>query len=121
VSQREKCVCVCACVCVRVRACGLVREDTLLNGNGYFTHHFGDTFSISLPSIRAGMSDEETAIFLANMSAEERTKFQTAMRHAASADASDRSISNFEITSNFVTASRGMQVRVTPACPLSLN
>jgi len=56
----------------------------------------------------AGMSDEEMAIFLANMGAEERTKFQTAMRHAASADASDRA-------SNFITASRGMQVSVTRA------
>ena len=103
-SQKEK-----MCVCARSRACGLVREDTLLNGNGYFTHHF-ITFIINLPSICAGMSDEQIEIFLANMGAEERTKFQTAMRHAASADASDRSISNFEITSNFVTASRGMQV-----------
>lgn len=51
-----------------------------------------------------GMSDEETAIFLANMGAEERTRFQTAMRHAADrADASDRA-------SNFITASRGMQM-----------
>ena len=132
------CVCVFACVCVCLHVCGVVwctfrythacmyafhlgrtlwcvwRFFLCVNGNGSFTHHSIDTFIITLPSICAGMSDEETAIFLANMGAEERTRFQTAMRHAADrADASDRA-------SNFITASRGMQVSDTRACPRSM-
>jgi hypothetical protein len=53
------------------------------------------------------MSYEETSIFLGNMSADVRTKFLTAMHHAASADASVQA-------SDFITASPGIQASVTP-------
>jgi len=99
----------------RPRACGLAREHTLLNGNGYFTHHI----IITLPSICAGMSCEETAIFLANMGADERTKFLTAMHAEAMEDACVQA-------SDFITASPGIQVSVTlqhvlAACPRSMS